>query len=166
MSALFALGAEDVADTSDDWYTPPWLFEAAGLTFDMDVAAPVAPERRTCPARRYLTPLDDGLVTPWEGIVWMNPPYSRPKPWIERWTEHPAGLALCAATRSASTGILLNAAHAVTFFTGQFFRPNGETDHNPWLLVLAARGDLAVFALERIAEARATRPFHHVRPAC
>lgn len=154
MAGLFDLGAADVADTSNDWYTPSWLFDAAGITFDMDVAAPVDPNRRTCPARRYLTPLEDGLTEPWHGLVWMNPPYSRPRPWVDRWVKHPSGLALLAATRSASTGMALDGADAVMFFTGQFSRPNGEVDHNPWLLMLAARGSVAVVALERIAIAR------------
>lgn len=156
MNTLFELSADAVSDTSDDWYTPRWLFDAAGLVFDVDVAAPVDSSRRTCPAARYLTPLEDGLAVPWSGTVWCNPPFSRPGPWVDRWAAHPSGLILLSATKSASTARLLAAAHAVTFFTGQFYRPNGGTDHIPWLLVLAARGELAVQALERVAAARNT----------
>ena len=153
---LFSLGPADVADTSDDWYTPPWLFDAAALRFDMDVCAPVDPVRRTCPAVRYLTPLEDGLVSPWRGCVWMNPPWSKSLPWVERFATHDGGgLALLPATRSKSTAALLECAEAVTFFTGQFIRPNGNTDHNPWLVILAARGWIAVQALEGVARARA-----------
>jgi hypothetical protein len=153
---LLVLSPEHVADTTDDWYTPPWLFEAAGLTFDIDVAAPVDPARRTCPAKAYLTPLEDGLTAPWEGLVWMNPPWSRSLPWLERFAVHPGGgLALLPATRSASTQALFSCADAVTFFTGQFSRPNGAIDHNPWLLILAARGDDARQALRRVAASRA-----------
>lgn len=67
MTMLFDVTAADVADTNDDWYTPPWLFEAAGLMFDFDVAAPVDPSRRTCPARAFLTPIEDGLAQEWGG---------------------------------------------------------------------------------------------------
>src|ERR1700749_419093 len=94
MATLFDVDAADVADTSDDCYTPRWIFDAAGLVFDMDVAAPVDPSRRTCPALRYLTPVDDGLSQPWEGLVWMNPPYSNCMPWVRRFAEHGRGLAL------------------------------------------------------------------------
>jgi hypothetical protein len=146
----------DVADTSDDWYTPRWLFDAAGLIFDIDVSAPVDPVRRTCPARRYLTPLDDGLTEKWDGLIWMNPPWSRSLPWIERFKHHGNGLALLPATRSQSTAAMLRCADAITFFTGQFMRPNGKTDHNPWLLILAARGPAAIEGLSRVARDRQT----------
>ena len=87
----------EVADTSDDWYTPRWIFDAAGIVFDMDVCAPVDPARRTCPARRYLTAIDDGLTVPWEGVVWMNPPFSETRPWVDRWIEQADGMALLPA---------------------------------------------------------------------
>ena len=41
MSALFEVNESDVAITSDDCYTPRWVFDAMGLEFDLDVAAPV-----------------------------------------------------------------------------------------------------------------------------
>ena len=83
--------------TTDEWYTPPWLFSAAGVTFDLDVCAPVDPILRTCPARAYFTAEDDGLTQPWHGLVWMNPPYSKAEPWVRRWADHADGLALVPA---------------------------------------------------------------------
>jgi hypothetical protein len=59
--------------TSDDYYTPPWIFETLGLTFDLDVASPPG-GIDWIPARRYFTIADDGLSQPWQGFVWMNPP--------------------------------------------------------------------------------------------
>lgn len=161
---LFDPSPADVALTTDDWYTPRWLFDAAGLVFAVDVSAPVDPARRTCPARRYLTPLEDGLTAPWSGLVWMNPPWSRSMPWIERFARHdPGGLALLPATRSAATQAMLQCADAVAFFTGQFSRPNGDVDHNPWLLLLAARGGEAIGGLERVADQRGTPAW--IKPA-
>jgi len=79
--------------TSDDYYTPAWVFEALGLQFDLDVASPpVAPE--WIPAARRYTIEDDGLTAPWEGLVWMNPPYSNATPWVDRFREHGNGVAL------------------------------------------------------------------------
>ncbi len=92
MTALFEIGPADVATTTDDYYTPPWIFDAAGLIFDMDVSAPVDPSRRTCPARRYLTPVEDGLTQPWDGLVWMNPPFSGTAAWVERFARHGSGV--------------------------------------------------------------------------
>lgn len=30
----------------------------------------------------------DGLALPWQGKVWLNPPYSRPAPWLARAAQH------------------------------------------------------------------------------
>lgn len=180
MDQLFAVGAPDVAATTDEWYTPRWIFDAAGLTFDLDVCAPVAPEFRTCPARRFLTVLEDGLTATWEGLVWMNPPYSNPAPWVDRFTAHSSGLALVPASNSHWRGRLVRSADGMAllsvnnkerpasssrYWTG-FGRPDGSQVSYPTALILAARGKLAISALEAVATAD---PYaggvYHVRPA-
>jgi len=85
--------------TSDDYYTPPFIFEALGLTFDMDVCSPPhgAP---WIPAKRFLSVIDDGLTTEWTGRVWMNPPYSNPTAWIDKWLRHENGLGLVPMSKS------------------------------------------------------------------
>jgi hypothetical protein len=163
---LFDVGAADVADTSDDYYTPRWIFDAAGLVFDMDVAAPVDPSRRTCPARRYLTPVEDGLTQPWEGLVWMNPPYSRPLPWVDRFAEHRNGLALLPTPKGTPwLGPLLRCLDAMTLLTVDFGRPDGSKGCLPYLLVLAGCGPVAAGAVGRVAAAdKYVRGAYHVRP--
>jgi phage N-6-adenine-methyltransferase len=79
--------------TSDDYYTPKWLFDALGIEFDIDVASPPEGPWHT-PCERFYTQADDGLSQPWHGTVWMNPPYSNPKPWVAKWLEHENGCAL------------------------------------------------------------------------
>lgn len=150
---LFDVTAADVADTTDDYYTPRWLFASAGLVFDVDVAAPLDPARRTCPARRYLTPVEDGLTQPWEGLVWMNPPYSAPGKWVDRFAAHRCGLALVPATRAAWTGPLLQAADAIALLTVAFIQPDRQLGTYRTLLILAACGPVAVGAASRIAAA-------------
>jgi phage N-6-adenine-methyltransferase len=69
--------------TSDQWATPWPLvreFEAEFGSFDLDPAA----ESHTAKAPRFYTIEDDGLGRPWFGRVWLNPPYSKPRPWLER----------------------------------------------------------------------------------
>lgn len=80
-------------ETSDDIYTPRWVFDALGLTFDLDVCAPPEGPPHT-PASSYYSVIDDGLAQPWHGLVWMNPPYSKPTPWVERFLRHNNGVAL------------------------------------------------------------------------
>lgn len=78
-----------------DWYTPPWIFEGLGLVFDLD---PCAPEGGLpwIPAHTfYSLPKDDGLMAPWFGRVWLNPPYGKDTgDWLARMDLHRNGVAL------------------------------------------------------------------------
>jgi hypothetical protein len=52
-------------DTPVDWYTPPEIFTALGLEFDLDPCAPPRPAASWIPANvRYSLP-QDGLALPW-----------------------------------------------------------------------------------------------------
>ena len=44
----------------------------------------------------------DGLAENWSGAVWLNPPYSNPKPFIKKLAEHGNGVAL--VLNSTDTG--------------------------------------------------------------
>lgn len=87
------------SENSDDYYTPAWVFERLGLQFDLDVAAPPGGVP-WIPATRYFTMADDGLTQPWEGRVWMNPPFSAAAPWVRRFTAHRNGVALVPHSKS------------------------------------------------------------------
>ena len=89
------IGFDEVSSkTSDDYYTPKWIFDAIGLEFDLDVAAP--PNGIPwIPAKRHFTVIDDGLAQEWSGRVWMNPPYSKTTPWVNKFIEHGNGVMLC-----------------------------------------------------------------------
>lgn len=69
--------------SSDEWSTPPAYFEEVSKRFgpfDLDPCA--RPE--TAKAPKFYTKADDGLVQPWFGRVWVNPPYSCPKVWCAK----------------------------------------------------------------------------------
>lgn len=99
------------AKTSDDYYTPAWIFDALGLHFDLDVASP--PHATHVPCDRYLTIEDDGLNSEWHGRVWMNPPFSKTTPWVQRWREHANGIALLPWAKSAWLNDLWNDTNAM-----------------------------------------------------
>ena len=78
--------------TTDDWITPRWLVDRLG-PFDLD---PCASESQPWPcAARSFTQADEGLLQPWEGLVWCNPPYGRStEAWLNRMALHGNGIAL------------------------------------------------------------------------
>ena len=86
--------------TSDDYYTPPFIFNALGVQFDLDVSAP--PNGVPwIPAKQFLTIIEDGLTTQWVGRVWCNPPYSNVTPWAKKLISHGDGIALVQMAKSA-----------------------------------------------------------------
>jgi hypothetical protein len=84
---------------NDELYTPKWIFDSLAVTFDLDVCAPIGGPLHT-PAKAWYSELDDGLSKDWFGRVWMNPPYSKPSPWIKKWLSHRNGFALVPAAKS------------------------------------------------------------------
>ena len=83
---------------NDEFYTPKFIFDALGIEFDLDVAAPDG-GISWLPAKKYYTQKDDGLSQEWNGLVWCNPPYSLPKAWVEKWLNHGNGLILIPASK-------------------------------------------------------------------
>lgn len=68
---------------SDCWATPREIVDTLEQEFgrfDLDPCC----HRSTAKARRFYTAADDGLAKPWRGRVFLNPPYSKPGPWLEK----------------------------------------------------------------------------------
>jgi hypothetical protein len=89
--------ATDLESTGNEWFTPPKVFDALQVEFDMDPASPGRDAVPWIPAKKHLTKADDGLTTPWEGFVWLNPPYglrNGMQKWIDRFVEHGNGVIL------------------------------------------------------------------------
>lgn len=85
---------ESTINESFEWYTPPVIFEAMGLVFDLDPCSPGA-GKSFVPATKHYTIDDDGLASPWEGTVFCNPPYGPHTPvWMRKLAEHGDGIAL------------------------------------------------------------------------
>lgn len=117
------------ADTSDVWLTPRRILDPLG-PFDLDPCTP--PEQPWPTAARRYTEADNGLIKPWEGRVWMNPPYSRPaySQFMARMAEHDWGIALIFArteTRDFFAHVW-ESASGLLFLKGRvaFHRPDGS----------------------------------------
>lgn len=81
-------------NASVDWYTPSWVFERLGIEFDLDPCQPEIPIP-WIPAKKTYSLRDNGLIQPWSGRVWLNPPYGKHTPaWLERMHNHRDGIAL------------------------------------------------------------------------
>jgi hypothetical protein len=77
---------------TDEWLTPPEITAELG-PFDLDPCSPVV--RPWATATTHLTIEDDGLVQPWAGRVWLNPPYGpQTGVWLKKLAEHGDGIAL------------------------------------------------------------------------
>lgn len=86
---------ESQHNESIEWYTPAFIFEALKMRFDMDPCYPPDRELPWIPVARRYTIADNGLIQPWYGEVWMNPPYGQDTPrWMERLCNHGQGIAL------------------------------------------------------------------------
>ena len=136
--------------TSDDYYTPPWVFEALNLQFDLDVCAP-AGGVPWIPAKRSLSMIDDGLNTEWQARVWMNPPYSNPLPWVRKFVKHNDGVAFVPTSSGKwmlelwQSGCMWVASPVVRFYTSDFVPAKGMMPLRCWLV---AAGDVAIQALK------------------
>jgi hypothetical protein len=153
LAEMEGASADDSPVIGDERYTPAWVFEALGLRFDLDVAAPVDETHRVVPAERYLTIHDDGLSVPWDGLVWMNPPYSNASAWMRRLKDHPDWVCLViVSSNTVATSELWEVAGAVTLapFT-VFSTPFDQPGDVAWPLFMAARGS-GQAGLERLAD--------------
>lgn len=106
---------------SVEWYTPPEVFHALGLWFDLDPCCPALPAASWVPALRRISLPADGLSEPWEGRVWLNPPYGTAGPvWLRKLAEHGDGVALIfASTETIWWQEVLPAASSVCFVRGR-----------------------------------------------
>jgi hypothetical protein len=118
--------------SSVEWYTPPEIFEALGLTFDIDVCAPPG-GLPWIPAKRSLSRADDGLSVAWEGRVWMNPPYGKGiGRWMRKLGAHGNGIAFVhARTGTEWWRQAMTQATAVCFVAGSVRFIRGATGHRP-----------------------------------
>ena len=90
MSKFYAIDKES---TTDVWLTPPALICSLGK-FDLDPCCPANLLWATASKFYSLENNQDGLTLPWEGRIWLNPPYSNWVSFMEKLKLHGNGIAL------------------------------------------------------------------------
>lgn len=145
---------ENSVGESDEWYTPPEIFDALGLRFYLDPCSPG--KGHWVPADKVYTKLDDGLSREWRGSVFMNPPFGGRLghvPWLLKFLDHGDGVAIVRAYTSSSWfHDTMHRAETLLFPRGKtkFIRPNGSTGKAPGHgVVLIGMGDRCCDALNK-----------------
>jgi len=117
---------------NDEWLTPHNMIKALGK-FDLDPCAPI--DRPWETAATHYTLRDNGLLMPWNGRVWCNPPYGKnTERWLEKCALHKNCIALTFAR--TETKLFFNSvwpfATAVLFIRGRvkFCKADGTETYN------------------------------------
>ena len=121
--------AHDKTEGKEEWLTPPEIIRALG-DFDLDPCAPTPETRPWETAKAHYCIHDNGLIKPWHGRVWCNPPYG-PKTgeWMGRCSAHKNVTALIFARTETRQffDYIWGKATAVCFLKGRlsFYHVNG-----------------------------------------
>lgn len=147
------MAAYEAPGESDEWYTPRYIFDALGVSFNLDVASPPEGPRHV-PADNYFS--EGALSRDWYGMVWMNPPFghqSTKRIWLRKFFDHQCGIALMPDRTSAPWWQeFAPQADAVLFVAPKvkFERPDGTRGEQPGAgTTLLAVGEVATDALIR-----------------
>jgi len=147
-------------ENEEEWLTPPELVAALG-PFDLDPCAQPKCRRVFDTAKIHYSREEhgDGLTLPWDGRVWLNPPYGRETfKWLKKLSEHKSGIALIFA-RTETKGFhaeIWDKAHSIFFFEGRlkFGRKDGtfkDVANAPSCLVAYSKIDSVKIHLASIA---------------
>lgn len=138
-------------EKGDEHYTPAWVFEALNVPFDLDVCSPEG-GRNIAP--KYFTEADNGLEQEWYGNVWMNPPYSTPTPWVDKFLAHGKGIALLPMTRGKWWDKMWQGSDAVVpcEYNFKFVRADGTERVIMFRTMYFAIGEKNAAALHRVSQ--------------
>jgi len=141
--------------TSDDYYTPKWIFDLLDIEFDIDVASPPDGPMHT-PCKKYFTQLDNGINQDWVGSVFLNPPFSEPKLWVDKWIRHQNGVLLAPMAKSKWFNTLWNSNATLVALPSnlRFADPKGGNGSIMLGCVIAALGDKNIKALSNLGKVR------------
>lgn len=147
---------EQSVGATDEWYTPPHIFDALGTRFDLDVASPGQEITPWIPASAFLKA--GSLGAPWDGFVWMNPPFGGRNalvPWLDKFLSHGDGIALVPDRTSAPwwqrfaprMDLILFVAKKIKFI-GVNGKPGNSPAQGTCLMASGSSGALAIYNAE------------------
>lgn len=137
------------ASGSVEWYTPPHILNLVTELFgeiDLDPASNQG--EPWVNARRHFTRTDDGLAQPWEGKVFLNPPWDAqgsPGRWVDKLAEeYEAGRvteAICLLPARVNTAWMQHLARHPRCFVKGRLRFSDSTGDAPFPVALVYFGD-------------------------
>lgn len=142
---------EQCVGATDEWYTPPHVFDALGCRFDMDVATPFRNQHLVSVPTDHRI-FQQSLTQRWKGFIWMNPPFGGRNgitPWLQKFFDHGDGIALTPDRTSAPWWQqFAPRADAILFVAPKlkFIGPDGKPGRSP------AQGTCLMGAGQRAAE--------------
>lgn len=147
-------GHQSPAPETTTWLTPPSILAALG-PFDLDPCAAPSPRPWPTAAEHYELPAD-GLMLPWRGRVWCNPPFGRhTDAWLNRAALHDRAIVLLPAATETERWFkfVRGVADAVCFLEGRphFHYPDGTraAANSGCAIALVAYGEEEAAALHR-----------------
>lgn len=126
------IGGHHTGEKKDNstWITPKYIIDALG-EFDTDPATPE--EGMPWPTATVMyKPSEDGLLKPWRGRIWLNPPYASTEitKWMKRMSLYNNGIALVFARTETKffQKYVFQKATSILFISGRltFHHSNGE----------------------------------------
>ena len=149
---------------TDERYTPAWIFQALGETFDLDPASPPLGISQV-PTAAVWTKEDDGLTKPWHGFVWCNPPFSHSKAWADRFMAHGCGIWLGPVANGGWHDEMTRRSDAMILLRDfAFIGTNHAQKRSSMPLSMHRFGPRAVVALARFADRQPAAGVYLVRP--
>jgi len=138
--------------SSDEHYTPKFIFDLLGLEFDLDVAAPHGGLANVPAKESFCLCCKPALEQEWHGRIWMNPPFSKPTPFVDKFIANNNGIALLVVSRSRWFGDLWEVADAVvpTPYNLKFDRPDNKPKQISFQTMLFALGAENAVALKNL----------------
>ena len=141
--------------TSDDYYTPKWIFDKLAITFDLDVAAPTG-GCHWIPATNHYDQQTNGLTSNWYGNVFMNPPFSKPQPWVNKFIQHANGITVLPMSKSKWFDEIWAHQNAIVVLPQnlKYIDPKGGNGSISMPSILVAYGQQNIAALHNIGHVR------------